>query len=93
MKDRASLDTIMEFFRAQPGPNDESVNEGEDFDLRCTVVIRKMGGGFEAQLTSAGGMALKDAAAFGVKERQTGRSGWEALQKMADNWKRSGFLD
>lgn len=30
---------------------------------------------------------------FGVKKVHVGRSGWEALMNMAENWKRAGFLD
>lgn len=51
------------------------------------VEINRVGEGkWEASLS-------KMSPGMGVINKQVGKSGWEALMKMAENFKKAGFLD
>lgn len=59
-------------------------------EVMVEVQVMKIGDEFQARIVKPGKNVFSG---FGVKEVVSGKSGWEALSKMADNWKRAGFQD
>jgi len=56
----------------------------------ATVEIVKVGNVFHARIVEPDRNIYSG---FGVKEVTSGKFGWEALAKMAENWKRAGFME
>jgi len=95
MKDERNVNQVLDEWT-------EPVNEVNMNSMAATIRLSFVDKGgrfpgdnrtYTAEIIDGGDLSTRDLADSGVKLKVTAKSGYEALEKMVQNWKNTGYLD